>query len=207
MAVSAATPAPQRRALILVWIASAIQAAIFFGLGYLRYASHSALVDLGLFTQTISSAFSGFSNTFEQGSHWAFHFSPILYLCAPFVLFAHSALALTAIQAIAVALTAPPAYLLAARRAPVGRALAIAAVVLIYPPLTGVEFSDFHENAFVPAATMWMIWAVDARRWGLAYTFLALTLAIKEDQALIVGFGAIAVLVWSLRRNDRGGVT
>jgi len=206
LAVSAATPAAERRALILVWVASAIQAAIFFGLGYVRYAAHRALVDTGLFTQTIASAFSGFSNTFEGGSHWAFHFSPILYLCAPLLLFTHSALTLTAIQAVAVALTAPPAYLLARRRTSLRRALALAAVVLIYPPLAGVEFADFHENAFVPATTMWLLWAIDNRRWPFAYAFLALALAIKEDQALILGFGALVALVVFFRRDDRAGV-
>jgi uncharacterized membrane protein len=207
LAVPSATPAAERRALTLVWVASAIQAAIFFGLGSVRYASHRALVDTGLFTQTIASAFSGFSNTFEGGSHWAFHFSPILSLCAPLLLFTHSALALTAVQAGAVALTAPAAYLLARRRTSVRRALVLAGIVLIYPPLAGVEFADFHENAFVPAATLWMLWAVDSRRWAFAYTFLALTLAIKEDQALIVGFAAIAALIVFYRRNDRAGVT
>jgi uncharacterized membrane protein len=206
LAIFTATPAAERRALILVWIASAIQAAILFGLGYDRYATHRALVDFGLFAQTVASGFSTFSNTFEGGSHWAFHFSPILFLCTPLVVFVHSGLALTAIQAGAIALTAPPAYLMARKRAPVPRALALAGIVLIYPPLLGVEFTDFHENAFVPAATLWMLWAVDSRRWALAYAFLALTLAIKEDQAVILAFAALAAVVGFFRRNDRAGV-
>ena len=69
-----------------------------------------------------------------------------------------------------------------------------AAIALVYPPLAGVAFSDFHENGFVPAATLWLLWAVDARRWRLACAFLAVTLAIKEDQAPILVFGAIVAL-------------
>jgi hypothetical protein len=95
---------------------------------------------------------------------------------------------------------------MARRRTTQLRALALAGIVLIYPPLVGVEFSDFHENAFVPATTLWMLWAIDNRRWALAYAFLALTLAIKEDQALILAFAALAAVVGFFRRNDRAGV-
>lgn len=171
-----------------------------------RYLSYHSGADLGLFTQSIATVFDGFANTTEGGSHFTFHFSPILYLCAPFLLAAHSALALVAIQAVACALTAPPLFLIARRRVPDGLALAVGSIALLYAPLAGVAFGDFHENAFAPAATLWLLWAVDARRWRLAALFLALTLSIKEDQAVLLSVAAVFALVYFARRGERAGV-
>lgn len=206
MAVSTTKTQSDRHALALAWIAAGIHAAFFFALGVVRWRAHRSLVDFGLFTQVVASAFSGFSGTFEGVSHWAFHFSPILFLCAPFVLMAHSGLALTAVQSIAIALAIPAAYLVARRRTSAFRALAVAGIAAIYPPLTGIDFTDFHENGFAPAATLWLLWALDGRRWPYAYAFLALSLAIKEDQALIMGFLGIVAFAAFHRENDRPGM-
>ncbi len=100
-------------------------------------------------------------------------------------------LVLVAIQAVATALTVPPLFLIARRRVPEPLAAWVAAVALLYPPLAGVAFSDFHENGFAPAATLWLLWAVDARRWRAAAAFVAVCLAIKEDQAPLVAFAAL----------------
>ena len=37
-----------------------------------------------------------------------------------------------------------------------------ACIALVYPPLVGVAFTDFHENGFAPAAIVWLAWALDA---------------------------------------------
>ncbi|GAC1311277.1 MAG: hypothetical protein NVSMB19_25680 [Vulcanimicrobiaceae bacterium] len=186
-----------------VWLASAAYAAVYYALGSVRYAAYRSGSDLGLFTQSIATAFAGFTNTTEGGSHFTYHFSPILFLCAPLLLWAHSPLALIAVQAVAGALVAPPLFFIARKRVPDGLASAIAGVALLYPPLAGVTFADFHENGFAPAATMWLLWAVDARRLRLAAVFLALALGIKEDQAAIVGFTAGLALVHFVRTGDR----
>jgi uncharacterized membrane protein len=188
-----------------VWLASALYAVVYFALGTDRYATYHSGADLGLFTQTIASSFHGFSNTVEGGSHFTFHFSPILYLCAPLLWLARSPLALVAIQAVAVALAAPPLFLLARRRVPEPLAAGVAAIALLYPPLAGIAFSDFHENGFAPAATLWLLWAVDGRRWSAAAAFLALCLAIKEDQAPILAFAAAFGAVYFMRRRERAG--
>jgi uncharacterized membrane protein len=183
-----------------------IYAVAYFLLDLDRYATYHSGADLGLFTQTIASAFHGFSNTVEGSSHFTFHFSPILYLCAPPLWLARSPVALIAIQAVATALTAPPLFLLARRRVPEPLAAGIALVALLYPPLAGIAFSDFHENGFAPAATLWLLWAVDGRRWAVAAVFLAVCLAIKEDQAPVLAFAGVFGIAYFMRRGERAGV-
>ncbi len=62
-------------------------------LGWAKYAVHRNLVDFGIFSQTAASAFGCFCNPIE-GSHWAFHFSPILYPVGIALALAHSPLTL-----------------------------------------------------------------------------------------------------------------
>ena len=179
-----------------VWLATLAFAVIYTILGAIRYATYHAGSDLGLFTQSIATAFSTFANTPEGGNHFTFHFSPILIACAPFLLATHSPLALVALQAIAGGLVAPPLFFIARKRIGDGRALAVAIVALLYPPLAGVTFADFHENGFAPAATLWLLWAIDAGRLRWAAAFALIALAIKEDQAVLLAaagvFGALA---------------
>ena len=179
-----------------VWLGTLAFAVIYTVLGAIRYATYHAGSDLGLFTQSIATAFSTFANTPEGGNHFTYHFSPILIACAPLVLATHSPLALVALQAIAGALVAPPLFFIAQKRVGDGRALAVAAVALLYPPLAGVTFADFHENGFAPAATLWLLWAVDAGRLRTAAFFAFVALSIKEDQAVLLAaagvFGALA---------------
>ena len=170
----------------------ALYALVYFIFGWVRYAGHRNFVDLGIFAQTAASAFGCFCNAIE-GSHWAFHFSPILYPIGALVQVWHSALALIAVQALAGALTAPPVYGLVRRRADRKAALLAAIVVLLYPPLGGAIFNDFHENGLAPAAVAWLLWAFDGGYAGLTLLFAALTLAVKEDQGLFLAIaGAIA---------------
>lgn len=173
-----------------LWAGTALYAVLYFALGAIRYGAHRNFVDLGIFAQTAASAFGCFCNTVE-GSHWAFHFSPVLYIAGALMRVWHSALALVALQAVAGALTIPPVYGLVARYTDRRAARLAAAVVFLYPPLAGVVFNDFHENGLAPAAIAWMLWAFDAGRigWTIALTLLALS--VKEDQALFIAASGI----------------
>lgn len=179
-------------------------AAIFTWLGAIKYAAHRNLVDFGIFAQTSASAFGCFCNAIE-GSHWAFHFSPVLYLVGAVLRLVHTPLALAALQAIACALVIPPVYGLVAKRTDRGVALLAALVVALYPPLAGLTFNDFHENGFAPAAIAWMLWAFDGGRLRLAVVFSVVALAVKEDQAIFLaiagGLGA-----WRFRGTAPGRI-
>jgi uncharacterized membrane protein len=190
-----------------VWLIAAAYGVVLFALGADRYATYRAGADLGLFVQSIATVFAGFGNTMERGSHFTYHFSPILYACAPFLLATHSALALTALQAVAGALVPPPLYLIARKRMSASLAFSVAIVAALYPPMVGVTFTDFHENGFAPAATLWLLWALDAGRFRLAATFAAVTLCIKEDQSLLLAFGGIWGAFAYARAKDRARAT
>lgn len=189
-----------RRAVAAATLAYAI---VFFVLGAARYATFHSGADLGLFVQTIATSFHGFHNTVEGTSHFAYHFSPILYLLAPPLWLTHSPLVLVAAQAIATALVAPPLFAIACRRISDWYAAALACVALLYPPLQGVTFTDFHEVAFVPAAIAALLWAIDARRFGWATLFAAVALASKEDQSTALAFVGLVGAVYFAQRKER----
>jgi uncharacterized membrane protein len=197
-------PADGRGAAFALTAACVVYAVALTLLGADRYASYHSGADLGEFVQTIATPFSGFGDTPEGGSHFLHHFSPLLYLCSPFLLLTHSPVALVAIQAVAGALVAPAIYLLVRKRAGSWLALLAAGATLLYPPLVGVTFTDFHENGFAPAVIAWLAWAVDSRRWGVAALFVAIGLAIKEDEALMFVVLGAGFAAWARRRGDTG---
>jgi uncharacterized membrane protein len=193
-------------ALRSVWIAVAVYAIVMTGLGIDRYVTYHSGEDLGVFVQAIADAAHGMRDQGELGSHFTHHFSPILFLCAPFLWALHSPVALIALQACVGALAAPAIFLIARRRMDERLARLAAIIALLYPPLIGVTFTDFHENGFVPAAAAWLIYALDGNNYRLAAVFALVMLAIKEDQAFVLGVLGLGFAFWSLRRGDRRGV-
>ena len=192
-----------------LWSAVALYAVLYFALGYVRYAGHRNFVDMGIFAQTAASAFACFCNAVE-GSHWAFHFSPILYVAGALMQIGHSALVLVALQAVAGALTAPAIYGIVERHADRAAARLAAFVVLLYPPLAGVIFNDFHENGLAPAAVAWLLWAFDGGLPVWTVVFALAAIAVKEDQALFIAIagatGAIAYRRDPLRLRLAGSI-
>ena len=164
---------------------------LYIALGAIRYGAHTNFVDMGIFAQTASSAFGCFCNTIE-GNHWAFHFSPVLYVAAVLIHAWPSALSLTVLQSIAGAMTIPAIYGVVMRRADRGTARLAAAVVWLYPPLAGAIFNDFHENGLAPAAIAWLLWAFDGGYvlWTVLLALVALS--VKEDQALFIAIAGVA---------------
>jgi uncharacterized membrane protein len=97
--------------------------------------------------------------------------------------------------------TAPPIYAIVRRRADLRTARLAALVVWLYPPLAGLIFGDFHENGFAPAAVAWLIYCFDAGLLAWAAVLAALTLSIKEDQAVfLLVAGALGIFTY---RDDR----
>jgi len=188
-----------------VWIAVAVYFVALTLLGIDRYVIYRSGADLGLFVQAIADGALGMRNQIEGGSHYIYHFSPLLSVVTPILLLARSPITLIVVQALAGALIAPAIFLLARRRMDERLASMTAVIALLYPPLVGVTFADFHENGFAPATIAWLLWAVDARRFGWAAVFAAGALAIKEDQAAALFVLGAGYAVWSAYRRDKAG--
>jgi uncharacterized membrane protein len=186
------------------WILALLYAALFTLLGAIRYNAHRNFVDFGIFAQTTASAFGCFCNAIE-GSHWAFHFSPILYLAGIVVRLWRSPVALIALQSVACALVIPPVYAMVVGRAGKTVARWSALIVALYPALAGLAFVDFHENAFAPALVVWMIWAFDSGYVYAAAALALLAIGVKEDQAIFVGLTGAAG-AWRFRGTWPGRV-
>jgi uncharacterized membrane protein len=192
-----------RLAGLWVWTAAALYALVWFVLGVWRYRIFRTSFDDGIFTQILSSAFSGFRGTPEWNfNHLASHFSPSLFLVAPLVIAAHSTIVMIALQAIAGALAAPPLYLIARKRLPGWLAALCATVSLVYPPLVGVTFADFHENGFAPAALLWLLWAIDDARAVPAVLLAVFAIGLKEDVAIGLAACGLGAGAWYAARHD-----
>lgn len=187
-----------------LWIGCLVYTALFTWLGAIKYAAHRNLIDFGIFAQSVASAFGCFCNPIE-GSHWAFHFSPILYPAGIAFALLRSPLTLVGLQALAGALVAPPIYGLVRPRSGAGTARLAALLVWLYPPLAGLIFGDFHENGFAPAAVAWTLYAFDAGLMMWAFIAALVTLSIKEDQAVFLGIGG-ALGAWCFRGTQRGRI-
>ncbi len=184
------------------WILALIYGALFTWLGAIRYNVHRNFVDFGIFAQTVASAFGCFCNPIE-GSHWAFHFSPVLYIVGAIVALWHSPFALIAVSAAGGALAIPPAYALVRRTGTKTIARLAALAVFLYPPLQGLTFNDFHESALAPAAVLWAVWGFDAGRLAVAVTAALVAMCIKEDQAIFMAIAGVAA-AWHYRGSPRG---
>ena len=158
---------------------------LFTWLGAIKYAAHRNLVDFGIFAQTAASAFGCFCNPLE-GSHWAFHFSPILYLAGIAVALVHVPLTLIALQAVAGALCAPPIYGVVRARGDVARGPPGRVRGFALPAAGGSHVRRFHENGFAPAAVAWILYCFDAEGCCCGRRLRAQRLAVKEDQAIFL---------------------
>jgi uncharacterized membrane protein len=182
----------------------ALAFTIAYGLlDWWRWASYHAGGDFGMIVQAAVDGFPRFYTAAEGASHFVRHFSPVFALFTPPVRITHSVVPLFFIQAAAGALVAPPLYLLAAKRMAPPLAAGVAAIALLYPPLAGLIFGEPYETVFAPAATVWLLYAIDAGKLWLAAAAALFALSIKEDQALFLAAAGAALALWYRRREPR----
>jgi uncharacterized membrane protein len=127
---------------------------------------------------------------------FAIHFEPILIPLALLYAVAPSVKLLLGLQALVVASGAVPAYLLATRRLrhPLW-GLLIAALFLVYPPLTAAVVDDFHPEAFAATILLWAFYCLTVRRYRAMVLLLALALLCKETLTLdVIGIGLFVAL-------------
>ncbi len=173
----------------------------------LRWHLWTLGTDTGTFTQVVEHAFSGFTDGPEQGTHFRFHWAPMLATLYPLIATTHAPLCLQFAQIALIGASALPAYAIARRHADRETALGCALFVLLYPPLIGVAFTEFHEIAFYPLIALSLFWAADAGKWK-AFAGLALASALVREEAcmvfVFVGVALASAGALSIRGRARG---
>ncbi|WP_019633074.1 DUF2079 domain-containing protein [Actinomadura atramentaria] len=128
------------------------------------------------------------------------HFSPLLAVLAPFYRLHDGPATLLVAQAVLFALAIVPVHRFAARRVGRRAAYAVAAAYALSWPIAEALAFDFHEVAFVPPLSAYLVERWDAGRRGRACVAALLLLLVKEDTGLLlVGFG----LYLLTRRGER----
>jgi uncharacterized membrane protein len=176
--------------------------AIFVGFAIVRWRLWTYGADTGLFAQVVSNAFAGFVDGPERGTHFRYHWSPILAALWPLVALTRTPLVLQIVQLLLLGATAFPLYALARSYVAELNAYRYAVIALLYPPLLAVAFGEFHEIAFFPVLALALVWAADRARWLWFAACGFLSAMIREDVSItliIVGL-AFAAIGW-VRRN------
>jgi uncharacterized membrane protein len=164
--------------------------------------------DTGTFAQVVADAFGGFHDGPEQGTHFRFHWAPIVGVLWPLVAIFRTPLALQLAQTALVGACVFPLYALARAYLSERVATYVALVALLYPPLLAVGFTEFHEVAFLPVLALALVWAADGARWGWFAAAAVASALIREDACIVlacVGMGL--AIVGALRRNAAPATT
>ncbi|MDE6776577.1 MAG: DUF2079 domain-containing protein [Oscillospiraceae bacterium] len=152
----------------------------------------SSCYDFGIFVQMFWSMKTNLTavTTCERDmflSHFNVHASFIYYLLVPFYALFPSENTLLIAQAILAMGGIIPLYLIAKNHGYKGAIrIAVCMIYIFYAGLVAPNFYDFHENAFLPTLLMWLLYAVDTRKYILFYIMSVLTCIVKEDAPLYV---------------------
>ncbi len=199
----------------LLILAILVYGIVFSVLTSLRILALSAFaLDLGLYNQAMYTTVaygrffwvSGLGPA-GGGSFFGGHFSPILFLVlAPYAL-APSPFTLVVLQSWVIALGAIPIYRLAQRLLRSDpMAFAFAAVFLLDPAVQGVNWYDFHVEAFLLVTLPAMLYTYERQRWRWFLVFAILSLATLEMAAILVAVVAAVALAseaWGRHRGKR----
>lgn len=172
-----------------------------------HYSFRSYAWDLGLIAQSIASVVKGrfFTNNVElffspTGSYFGVHFTPVLFLVVPFFYLAQYVETLLVLQSVVLALGAIPVYLIVIY-ALGDRVLAlfVAASYLLNPLLQGVNWYDFHTQAFFPLFMLLTAYFLVRGRLLPYILFLLMSLSTIEQSAYFI----LAYVPFSLLEKRR----
>lgn len=148
--------------------------------------------DFGIFVQMFHSLADTFTAviTCEREtflSHFNVHASYIFYFLTPFYAIFPNENTLLIMQAVLAMGGVIPLFLMAQKHKFSG--FPLIAVCMTYIFCTGLLapcYYDFHENALLPTLLMWLLYAVDQRKYVLLYIMSVLVCIVKEDAPLYV---------------------
>jgi len=175
---------------ILIAVVMLIYILSFSKVSILRYRTFNTYAwDLGLFNQAFLTTLKHgklFFSTVElfmsqTGSIFAIHLSPVLFLLLPFyALYPHPETLLVA-QTVILAIAAIPLYLIAKTKLKSKwAAFFLVLAYFLYPPLHGVNWFDFHPQAFIPLFMFITLYYVDKGKLLPSLIFTTLTLSVEE---------------------------
>ena len=181
---------------IIVCMLIIVYTVVFSYYTILKYNAFRAYAwDLGIFNQAFwTTLHEGklFYYTVElfvnpSGNFLGSHFSPILFLVLP-VYYLHPAPeTLLVFQSFILALGALPLYYFTKEKLN-HRTAAVVFVLayLIYPPLHGVNWFDFHVQAFLPVLFFSTMYSLKKEKWLLYFVFILLSLSVAENVPFVV---------------------
>ncbi len=182
--------------------ATGLYVVILGGFAIARWNLWTFGTDTGTFTQVVQHAFAGFTDGPEQGTHFKFHWAPMLASLYPLVVLFHAGLALQIAQIVLIGATAIPLFAIARSYVSDERASVYAVLALLYPPLGAVAFTEFHEIAFYPVLALGIFWAADRARWG-AFALLAfLASGVREEACIVLALVGVALATIGFVRRD-----
>ncbi len=190
-----------RLSFIIVSAAFVLFSAFFIILlGARTYTYCSPCFDMGIFTQmydNMTECFLPITTVERAGelSHFAVHFSPILYLLLPFCYIFKPTDVLVVAQIAVVFSSVFPIWLICRKLkfSNLNSAL-IPLLFLLYPAMSSGAFYDFHENAFLAPLILWTLYFLQIEKYAPAFVFALGVLAVKEDAVIYIAFIALYLI-------------
>jgi uncharacterized membrane protein len=125
---------------------------------------------------------------FENWSSLGGHADLGVFFLLPFYAIYPHAETLLVMQSVLLGLGAIPVYFFAVRRLPPRYACVLAICYLLYPPMHGSNFYDFHLQPVAATFVLFTIWLVDIKRWFWATLTFIVAIACREDISVGLAF-------------------
>ena len=199
-------PSSRMAGLALVCVAAAGYTAYF---SYFTILNHhrlgTAAFDLGIYDNLMYNALHG--HLFESpvllvrnpGNYLAGHAEFAMLLFVPFYAIHPGPETMLIIQAVMFGFAAVPLYLFAATRLSPALAATVAIAYLMFAPLHGPNFYDFHWLPIAVFFHFWLYYAIATRRNWLAAAMVVVLFAIREDVAVGVAMLGLFLMFSGLR--------
>lgn len=189
---------PKTRATVMRWAPLAI--VVLGATAYAAYFSHYTLLnhrrlqtsgfDLGIYDNLMFNAIHGkpFRATVlfgpDGGNNLASHAEFAVIFFIPIYALRPGAETLLVFQAIVLGFAAVPLYMFAKTQVPRFAAVLVALGYLMYAPLHGPNFYDFHWLPLAIFFHFWLYYGIATERWRLVAVMLPILYLIREDIAV-----------------------
>ena len=205
---------PFKASAVIIAVTAVAVTALVCIVSYCKHMSYNtACFDMGIFTQMFHSMKTNLTmnTTCERDillSHLNIHASLILYLLVPFYAIFPSPVTLIIAQALISMSGVIPVVLIARKHGFKGLFIVFVTFVYIFNSgLLAPCLFHFHENCFLPALLMWLLYAVDTRKTLLIYIMSVLTCLVKEDAPLfIICIGLFLLADEKSKKRIHGGI-